>query len=45
MVNEPFCSFCSGHFTMAWAGMLYLTLFLCFKFAIVISFCYQTASS
>jgi hypothetical protein len=45
MVNEPFCSFFSGHFTMAWAGMLYLTLFLCFKFAIVISFCYQTASS
>lgn len=36
IVNDAFRSFPSGHSTVAWAGMLYLTLFLCSKFAIVI---------
>merc|ERR1712070_1061800 len=36
ILNDAFRSFPSGHCTVAWAGMLYLTLFLCSKFAIVI---------
>lgn len=35
-VKDAFRSFPSGHSTVSWAGMLYLTLFLCSKFAIVI---------
>lgn len=36
LVNDAFRSFPSGHSTVSWAGMLYLTLFLCSKFAIII---------
>ena len=36
VVNDAFRSFPSGHCTVSWAGMLYLTLFLCSKFAIII---------
>jgi len=36
VVNDAFRSFPSGHCTVAWAGMLYLTLFLCSKFAIAV---------
>ena len=35
-VNDGFRSFPSGHSSFSWAGLLYLTLFLCSKFAITI---------
>ena len=38
IVNDAFRSFPSGHSTVSWAGMLYLTLFLCSKFAIIIPY-------
>ncbi|KAI9789231.1 MAG: hypothetical protein M1833_002440 [Piccolia ochrophora] len=37
-IDDGFRSFPSGHSSSAWAGMLYLTLFLCSKFAIAIPF-------
>lgn len=36
--NDGFRSFPSGHSSFSWAGLLYLTLFLCSKFAIAIPF-------
>ncbi|KAL9617252.1 MAG: hypothetical protein Q9160_007933 [Pyrenula sp. 1 TL-2023] len=37
-LNDGFASFPSGHSSFAWAGMTYLALFLCSKFAIAIPF-------
>jgi membrane-associated phospholipid phosphatase len=36
MLNDGFRSFPSGHSSFSWAGMLYLTFFLCARFAIAI---------
>lgn len=38
LLNDGFRSFPSGHSSATWAGMLYLTLFLCSKFAIALPF-------
>lgn len=38
LLNDGFKSFPSGHASFSWAGLLYLTLFLCSKFAITIPF-------
>lgn len=38
ILNDGFRSWPSGHSSASWAGMLYLTLFLCSKFAIAIPF-------
>ncbi|OCK76683.1 acid phosphatase/Vanadium-dependent haloperoxidase [Lepidopterella palustris CBS 459.81] len=38
ILNDGFRSFPSGHSSLSWAGLLYLTLFLCSKFAIAIPF-------
>jgi len=38
MLDEGFRSFPSGHASFSWAGLLYLTLFLCSKFAIAVPF-------
>lgn len=38
ILDDGFRSFPSGHSSASWAGMLYLTLFLCSKFAIAIPF-------
>ncbi|KAF2088785.1 PAP2-domain-containing protein [Saccharata proteae CBS 121410] len=43
-LNDGFRSFPSGHSSFSWAGLLYLTLFLCSKFAIAIPFLPPTAS-
>lgn len=37
-LDDGFRSFFSGHASFSWAGLLYLTLFLCSKFAIAIPF-------
>ncbi|KAF2761989.1 PAP2 domain-containing protein [Pseudovirgaria hyperparasitica] len=37
-ITDGFRSFPSGHSSFAWAGLLYLTLFVCSKFAISIPF-------
>ena len=37
-LRDGFASFPSGHASLAWAGMFYLTLFICAKFAISIPF-------
>ena len=38
VLRDGFRSWPSGHSSFSWAGMLYLTLFLCSKFAIAIPF-------
>lgn len=38
VLDDGFRSFPSGHSSFSWAGMLYLSLFLCSKFAIAIPF-------
>ncbi|KAF2813525.1 PAP2-domain-containing protein [Mytilinidion resinicola] len=38
ILDDGFRSFPSGHSSFSWAGLLYLTLFLCSKFAIAIPF-------
>jgi len=38
ILDDGFRSFPSGHSSFSWAGMLYLSLFLCSKFAIAIPF-------
>lgn len=38
ILKDGFRSFPSGHSSFSWAGLLYLTLFLCSKFAIAIPF-------
>ena len=38
ILSDGFASFLSGHSSFSWAGMTYLTLFLCAKFAITIPF-------
>ncbi|KAK4999615.1 hypothetical protein LTR66_001397 [Elasticomyces elasticus] len=38
ILNDGFRSFPSGHSSFSWAGLMYLTLFLCAKFAIAIPF-------
>ncbi|KAI9876621.1 MAG: hypothetical protein M1830_006085 [Pleopsidium flavum] len=38
ILNDGFASFPSGHSSFSWAGLIYLTLFLCSKFAIAIPF-------
>ena len=38
ILSDGFASFPSGHSSFIWAGMLYLTLFLCSKFAIGIPY-------
>jgi len=38
ILRDGFTSFPSGHASFSWAGMTYLTLFLCAKFAITIPF-------
>jgi membrane-associated phospholipid phosphatase len=42
-LSDGFASFPSGHASFSWAGMTYLTLFLCAKFAITIPFLVPTA--
>jgi len=37
-LDDGFRSFPSGHSSMSWSGLLYLTLFICSKFAIAIPF-------
>ncbi|KAJ9647858.1 hypothetical protein H2199_001634 [Coniosporium tulheliwenetii] len=37
-LDDGFRSFPSGHSSFSWAGLLYLTLFLCAKFAVAIPF-------
>jgi len=38
LVNDAFKSFPSGHASFSWAGLLYLSFFLCSKFAIQIPY-------
>lgn len=38
ILNDGFRSFPSGHASSSWSGLLYLSLFLCSKFAITIPF-------
>lgn len=38
VLNDGFRSFPSGHSSFSWAGMLYLSLFFCSKFAIAVPF-------
>lgn len=38
ILNDGFRSFPSGHSTTSWAGLLYLTLYLCSKFAVVLPY-------
>jgi membrane-associated phospholipid phosphatase len=38
VLHDGFASFPSGHSSFSWAGLLYLTLWLCAKFAIAIPF-------
>ena len=38
VLNDGFTSWPSGHSSFSWAGMLYLTLWLCSKFAITIPY-------
>ncbi|KAF1990799.1 PAP2 domain-containing protein [Aulographum hederae CBS 113979] len=38
LLDDGFRSFPSGHASASWSGLLYLTLFLCSKFAIAIPF-------
>ena len=38
ILDDGFRSFPSGHSSFSWAGLLYLTLFLCSKFAIAMPF-------
>ncbi|KAI1616322.1 PAP2 superfamily-domain-containing protein [Exophiala viscosa] len=44
-LRNAFASWPSGHSSFSWAGMLYLSLFLCAKFAIHIPFLPASASS
>ncbi|KAF2460887.1 PAP2 superfamily-domain-containing protein [Lineolata rhizophorae] len=41
-LNDGFRSFPSGHSSFGWAGLLYLSLFLCSKFSIGIPFLHPT---
>ncbi|EXJ77640.1 hypothetical protein A1O3_09868 [Capronia epimyces CBS 606.96] len=43
-MRNAFASWPSGHSSFSWAGMLYLTLFLCAKFAVQIPFLPQTST-
>lgn len=45
VLSDGFASFPSGHSSFSWAGMTYLTLFLCAKFAISIPFLAPTTPS
>lgn len=45
VLRDGFASWPSGHSSFSWAGMLYLTLFLCAKFAISIPFLAPTTYS
>ena len=45
ILRDGFTSFPSGHASFTWAGMAYLTLFLCAKFAIVIPYLSPAAYS
>ena len=38
LLDDGFRSFPSGHSSMSWSGLLYLSLFLCSKFAITVPF-------
>lgn len=44
-LDDGFASFPSGHSSFSWAGMTYLTLFICSKFAIAIPYLLPTAYS
>ena len=44
-LSDGFASFPSGHASFSWAGMTYLTLFMCAKFAISIPFLTSTPST
>lgn len=44
-LNAGFRSFPSGHSATSWAGLLYLTLFLCSKFSITIPYLHQRGFS
>lgn len=44
-LDDGFRSFPSGHSSFSWAGLLYLSLFLCAKFAIAIPFLPQETTS
>lgn len=43
LLNDGFRSFPSGHASFSWSGLLYLSLFLCSKFAITIPYLPQLA--
>jgi membrane-associated phospholipid phosphatase len=45
ILRDGFASFPSGHASFSWAGMTYLTLFLCAKFAITIPFLTSAADN
>ncbi|MCJ1400723.1 hypothetical protein MMC11_003931 [Xylographa trunciseda] len=45
ILNDGFASFPSGHSSFSWAGLTYLSLFLCSKFAIAIPYLLPSASS
>jgi membrane-associated phospholipid phosphatase len=45
ILRDGFASFPSGHASFSWAGMTYLTLFLCAKFAITIPFLASAADN
>lgn len=45
VLSDGFASWPSGHSSFSWAGLLYLTLFLCAKFAIAIPFLGTTNDS
>ena len=44
-MRNAFASWPSGHSSFAWAGMLYLTFFICAKFAVQIPFLPSTATN
>ncbi|KAJ4515453.1 hypothetical protein HRR73_005285 [Exophiala dermatitidis] len=44
-MRNAFASWPSGHSSFSWAGLLYLTFFLCAKFAVHIPFLPQTSTS
>ncbi|MCJ1436268.1 hypothetical protein MMC27_005646 [Xylographa pallens] len=43
ILNDGFASFPSGHSSFSWAGLTYLSLFLCSKFAIAIPYLLPSA--
>lgn len=38
LLNDAFFAFPSGHSSMSWAGLLYLTLWLCMRFSVAIPY-------